>query len=736
MRLKFYQLDEEFGERMNRISDERYFKYRRRILFLNNSLGRLYICYLGQFCQIDVYGGRQIESPSTKWRHKYPFNPRYSSTNKNRWWPPVILALFTYSCARLIINMYFQYIYDYHLFQYERHKSKDNRSSIVLSRSFPVFLSTSSDISSVPHGQQANSSLTSSNVDNNSMIARTTTAIVNNLLTPQTTQTAATTTTSDEYEQMLIRNVQAAKATLRSIGSPYIDLNFVIQIVYYILVTSSFAVLYIMKIYYDVNVFDYSLIRSLLDLKTERRVCNQLIRDEVNRFIYSSWNFTEACIEQSKQFAKEHLFYRHKFEQIYARAELQRFLLDHTLTIKQLEQMALNGILLPCSRTPEWVGRLTHWTCFWNLLILGYAFLVVIFFAFFVFYLLGIDIQFSTLDVLTIAEAGVLVAIILIAGVFYLSVSIISCFDQIYFVGDICAKIRRCIEQNRHTFYQSLHLMADKHWQKQQAAVIEPPNATPNNLLDRFKKRLSLQVLLASSLRRPQPKAATARVRSIKENQQVEQQQQQQPCETQPDSLRAKRLLQIESNYTQMNANLLEVLMLYKIFVAQVRPISRTIGAFGFACIVLMFSVPINTRLHSPYFDKNLKLYAMLFGLLLTSVADMALIPICYMYSECINIYRCLSSLMAHTVEITSHPMAGRIYDMHTVWLLRKELNHPERLTSQFTIHTLGINFTFANILRVHFWVGLISLSIIIDTNSNGLEFFGSVFNDPLGMFD
>lgn len=73
------------------------------------------------------------------------------------------------------------------------------------------------------------------------------------------------------------------------------------------------------------------------------------------------------------------------------------------------------------------------------------------------------------------------------------------------------------------------------------------------------------------------------------------------------------------------------------------------------------------------------------------------------------------------------------IFDDHLIWVIRKELNHPDLLEGQFATVGLGIKFTYGNLIKIHFWLGLIIMSNFFEFSDNVLS--GSAFTDPFGVF-
>lgn len=201
--------------------------------------------------------------------------------------------------------------------------------------------------------------------------------------------------------------------------------------------------------------------------------------------------------------------------------------------------------------------------------------------------------------------------------------------------------------------------------------------------------------------------------------------------------------------FTQINSNLLLVLMHYKMFVGQLRPIQRPIGYISLNAIFTMLWHPTLIRLHSPYVQSlDLKANYYILSLITAVFVNFSVGPICYLNSRCRDLYKLLGNLLAHTIETDmSSPFDRDVYEPHTVWLLRKELNYPDRSLKQFETKSCGLTITYSNLVKVYFWTGLILLSISNDTKSGTpnpgaqaasgqVPVFGSrILDDPFGFF-
>lgn len=179
----------------------------------------------------------------------------------------------------------------------------------------------------------------------------------------------------------------------------------------------------------------------------------------------------------------------------------------------------------------------------------------------------------------------------------------------------------------------------------------------------------------------------------------------------------------------EMNANLLLGLMHYKLFVSQSDNTKNELKLVTVNTTFLFFLMPAGVRLHVPYMNHGaFKYIGIVWSLLTVSMTNFVLVPVCYYHSRSLTLYKMLNSLMAHTVETND------IYYDHLVWLIHKELNHPEILITRFATKWANFDFTYPNLVKIHFWFGIIILSIVSGITSNNETFFNYFLSDPFGL--
>ena len=179
--------------------------------------------------------------------------------------------------------------------------------------------------------------------------------------------------------------------------------------------------------------------------------------------------------------------------------------------------------------------------------------------------------------------------------------------------------------------------------------------------------------------------------------------------------------------------------MHYKIFVAQHKPVRQSCEPAILFVASLLLGVPLVIKLNIPYFvlinAQHIRLFATILCLCVAGPGNGVFLPLCYMNGRCIGLHRAILSLVAHVADIESRSDDCKVYDHHSVVLLLKELCHPEQFLGQFRPRFAGLHGTFTTHLKLHFWWGLIVVSILLDNQTSGRGALDSLFIDPLNVF-
>lgn len=761
-----WSFGEEFCEQVNAATERQQADWQPPSRFVSRLArwSRLYWWLIGRCAHIDLYGGLQTyDDPKNywKWKRRENFDPRYSTVNKSRWWALLAFLMYAYATVGVITTAYFQYLYDFNYMRLQVFKSlttRDNELDVmaqVQSNSGTPFISYLRSI----FGQTSQQSETGAAdpVDRRE------------LMLVQSNRSSLGNNALNELSHLLTERVRITHINAITSGSIFVNLHFIMQVVYVFLCGSSTVLVFMVGYYYNrVKPFDFGLTRAMLDLKHERRLQNRLIVDEINKFIESSRVYAKTCVARLERTENEGGWSQVGDQRNEASVRQNKVLLNYILTRRQLKQLALSGTLLPKHRTAKWVDAASLATFFMNLFSLIYAIIQIIFFNG-VFFAMNGNIPYDWRPGLIIFLVAVSIQYLMILPVALLILSHITanCVDQTYYCFNICKQTHKCIESIWRLYYRSQKLEFP-------AEQLGPEDPARRPLLRANSSILAMAESLETIQRQCQvTKSAWARrlseqdllgaqaVLSFHVNVSSERAAKnaspvQQETLSVQNSL-INRSLMIEAHHTQMNSEFLKVFMQNKVFITQIKPLARSFGAFAGAFLALLFAITIDIRMHSSYVDHATKVYFLAINVILVLAADVCLVPLSYMNARCQELYKSQSSLLAHIVEISDHRNMqwlryrkstqavaassaaqnepAQIFDPHTMLLLRKELNHPQQLVNQFAIRALFIRLTHSNLLRMHFYVGIIGMSMIMDT-SGSQDFFGRMFNDPWGVFN
>lgn len=733
--LDVHEFDADFERRLNentsKLELERERQLRRRLVYFGGRTCRLLMNSLGRFCQVDLLGGnegRQAAPSGCDGEARADLESKADARGARKWssirWSRLFQLLYAHCSIRSAINIYYQYVHDFDLVRYQRS------------------LELSGGPRAADSGKQAEEA--AKRLRASSWQPRESALVFNETL-------------SELYR----KRAEDSARTLRLIGAPYSGLTFGIEFFHVFILIMSF-VLYLQTQFYfrTHHRFDFSLVRCFLDFPGELRACNALICKELNRFVESSRMFTRVALEQlQKQLAgfgesdwssppaRDHNRYLfelqarervptsfaappssawhaseryelvHNLYQLLARDKL----LDHFYTIKIIEQMALSGSLLPCNRSSEWIKTLSHWNSVLCIVFIVYCSLIQVVVLFTLPRMANITFNTQLMDLLAMFDSLILTMIVIVTSIFYGSLILTMSIDQVHLVRQLKWNVLRVIGVNTARQRDSAKLI------ERIRELAEPLNAPASQRME------------ASQVLRDQNEQRIGLIKHLS--------------------------LRLETHNTQTDGELLHVLLEYKIFVAQLLPAKRSCGFVSLIAMTLMGLMPLIGCLHVPYIDFTIKFYVGMLSLLCAVVADVAiLIPISYLHARSAELYKCLSSLLAHTVAMTSEQVGCEqaaaeadkeddehgsglefdldqvrcVYNRHAVWLLRKELDQPDCLLDQFVTFVFGVRLNYSNLLKVHFWVGLLIKSIFSESASltNQSEFLGGILMDPLALFE
>ena len=665
--LRRIRLDEEFCKRMDeslalkfdfKVQDKRFKTENKLISRLNSWL----LYFIQDFCYLSFEGNKKrLLRPtmgSFTWAQRILKLRRLTATGRLIYWPNLVLAMYFLCSIEVVCSIYHQYTYDKFIFHARRFQLASETGQTILLADYRQ---------------------------------------------------------SNVTQQGLVRRAQEAQKRLRLFGAPHMEATYGCECCYLFLLMVAYICYFNVIIYtHLINPLELYLCRLVLDRHDEMCNFNRLIARQVNKYIQSSCNFTEASINRCVQLSG---FESIRLEGLSFKSELRRLVVDHKLTVSRLKHMALEGKLQPMSRTNDWIDWLSAHFVLQILRLIS----VMIFFAslvgFLVPHLVGFKLQLEPVDQLVLIELYLLWCIAMTSAMFQVALVVYNCMDQVKTIEGIILAIGRCIDGNFARYHKNFSppgtsFRETTHAQQQLLTSTERIKSISKNCDFRleFSERWTIQ-------------KASDDVKVLVKN----------LNELAPATNEAHRRSRIVA---EMNSDLLSVVLHYKIFMAQLKVIQSSLGFNCLTATVLIFLMPIITRLHVPYLTGNAKVLGVLFGCMCTIMSDICLVPICQLHVKCLDLHKALWNLLAHTVEVSEQSSETyRIYDRHTLWMLQKELSHPDRLASQFVASAFGVLFNYPNLIRIHFWFSILILSIMTDVRSEQEEVIGSFVSDPLGIF-
>lgn len=449
----------------------------------------------------------------------------------------------------------------------------------------------------------------------------------------------------------LAEEVEKNRGMLKYLGSPFINMHFMVETAYIQFIIIFIIVHVEAQIYFRyISPFNCSLIRLIFNIKREQLNYSNLIIVELNRFIESSANFVLRFkrIRETRRFRDD----SHYWQQMQSQLELDQigmsrmvFAPNHQSSVQLIKQMALNGLFQPINHKPAWLERIytLYLRVLYSVVIIAILFVFV-----FLMYILpkmadAGDIELKSNDLIYLIEILFGIIAIICCLVFYAALSLINIIDHLRTIRELEKKIKTCINQSNLIFRQN-------------------------------------QYLALANCCRHSPVSSQSTGSSLSKN-----------------------------YYEQyLHISLLYIYIQHRIFVRQVRALNSCLVIITFGILQFLVLGPIVYFIHTPYIPVEIARLLLSCAAVPTIMCDLCLIPICYMYRRCTDLYKLRFSFIAHAVEIKRQLGDGyHVYDRHLIWLLGKELESPHQLIEQFAVKIFGMIINYANILKIHYWCAL-----------------------------
>jgi hypothetical protein len=472
-------------------------------------------------------------------------------------------------------------------------------------------------------------------------------------------------------------------------GSPWRDLDRRLEIAYFAVIVFTVCIYFAPRYYTrHIKPFESGLIRVVLGAKREHANINRSICEQADKFLMSSANYFRLSrnfnnglfqldSDQSKGASPTHSPWT---QRVWRRSSIAVTIAAAAAGAKSVQfdtglaqsrlarhvfQLALGQRLQPLNRRQHWLHFLL------SKLILMYAILALLALVtllsaalFYPFVLVeGFRMRTGPGDLWFLAEAAVfIIALVLVYSTYFLAL-ISTCVDLIKFALDLADLIDTCrleIETARRQ-QRAWPLVAIGRW---------PPVATP----------AADQRHYAQAIER-------------------------------------------------LHEHVMVVLFQFRLFKEQIAALRHVFG-FALGLIMLGMSLaPILGRFIANESDQKTRIVLLECSVLIMIVADTIILPVCNLYARCIGIYHRLCQLSAHLEALLQdNQRAGAAFAVswvasgmaHTYWQLRSELVRPDVMLDKMAAQTLFGRVHYGRFLSIHFWCGLLLLSLWFKYNSNG----------------
>lgn len=468
-------------------------------------------------------------------------------------------------------------------------------------------------------------------------------------------------------------NLQASRNWLEFIGAPYLNAPYYfVEPCYVILLGLVYCTYFQPNLYFLFHKFNTSIITPILDRYYDVHVFNKEIRTQINILIESSRSFVEACLKQEHESLTKKPTDQIQFQVLESAADLRKVVLDHELTIRMLERMALDGSFGALNNR-DWYDKLDMLffnATFSNII---YSFVFDISLAWILPTVAGIKVRTDLMSLITIVELVALVEVTVIPTTFFIAIYVLGTYNLNRFIAKVNEITRECTQENDKRFYKTLDRMS---------TLVYRNHYSDRSQVQTYRWHVDT-------------------------------------CYIQMNS----NLLKCIIYYRVVVAKHLSFQKTFSLAVTSGAGIILTLP------LILRVHMPYAP----PSTHLNISILSFYFSVVCALFVNCLCIPICHIHCRGRDLTKLLENLLAHTVDHTSYKNMGQIYSRHSIMVLLKELSNTERTSNMFATKVFGVTFTYSSLLKLYFWWGVINLSSSnLSTSSYEHPVFGRVFNDPL----
>ena len=512
---------------------------------------------------------------------------------------------------------------------------------------------------------------------------------------------------ASESERELFNRIEVSKMKLRLIGGSDNLNSLTIQMVYLFMLIVNFASFCLAHLYFRyVTPFDAYQIREQLDYTQECKLVEEQVEEVVAEYclldkLFAKFRNARLFIDTSFKIDLENKHFT-------TLSSCKEALLD-----KRYQQLNTTGPLLGMMLTSGALvpaNRYSHATCKRTILI----FVVVIFMLLFSTIILYATLYATRKDIILFSRIEVCSGFVLIQLIFasaLILADVCVFLDESEQVNQVLELFDRCIRVNSAEFVKHLGACRGKTQVPKLNQVHRSNDLLVLKQIAFFEAKAEAAQTSKPLLQRPMPSSSNF------------------------DQLK----WQLRDPLLKMNANLLFTLMHYKMFVRQLGHIIKTFNPIVFIGFLDISSIPFIYLIHMSYmkafYNRDDRFILVGISALSLFLTDLQIGPVCYFNARCKRLYLALSSLVAHIVGLEiSHP--GHVYDEHTALTILRELRNElsDQFIDKFTLQFLGVNGTYATLVEVHFWWGLMIIGILLGARPNGAGTFDWFLRDPFGV--
>lgn len=478
------------------------------------------------------------------------------------------------------------------------------------------------------------------------------------------------------------RRAQQARATLKTLGAPFLEFSFMLQISVLVFVVGPALSCYLMIPIESELSGGWLLLapKALLGARDEIRLATELLLMELNRFSTDGLTFAVTKLEQLNRDLAQTIedspqSQRPRLEAL-RRQALTKFALRlrarHQSTLVQLRTIALEGRLNPLNRTRACRDRMALYFMLGSICVFSYMQFVVLFGFGRVVHQSADPLSSSVLasldlvgwrDALAALSLFLTMEVITVTAFGLMAVLALLVHDQLVAAQRLRVFVLRTIAENEVNFRRL--------WETAKSDKRQNQNCSGSSLSERIE------------------------------------------------------------------LDLLTVVMLSRVFARSCALAMVPLNSIASMLIQFAILCPLLFRIHSAYVSDDLKAVSFLVGIGSVCVAFGFLATLGHLHWSCLRTFRCYWSLVAQLSYFEQNASINQSLLMQTsvaVFTLRRELSDARQSLDKFACRVLSIPITNTNVTRMSFWVLFVFVSFSQNVNIFG-ESLARVLRDPFGLF-